>query len=366
VSEGSIERGGDRAASLLPANAIAAVFAAVALAAVAPPARADGRHPGSVLVFPTHRNGSGYFTLLAVTNSSLAPSTPVSVGGATAARFRYFNLLVESPDPQTPGEFEVFERVEQLTPGDTLAVLTACHDAGDATRGYVVVDAENPNGSGPWSHNALMGTEIVCTPMGAAFALGAVPFSSRQPDGSPTDVDGDARLDFDGVEYEGAPDVLDAPVFAAGARSSLVLVALTGGAAFETVARLSIWNDNEYPLSATLAFRWWIERPLADVSLAFTPAFLKQNTPNDPSELDLTCDGIGDTETGWFQVDGLVANSAAVSIPDPALLGALVPGPDAFVTVATLLHESAAKQCNGSFLSFATDGDGPGSTKSCP
>ena len=40
--------------------------------------RADGRNPGSVLVFPAQRTNAAGFTIVSVTNVNVNPQTPIS------------------------------------------------------------------------------------------------------------------------------------------------------------------------------------------------------------------------------------------------------------------------------------------------
>lgn len=88
-----------------------------------------------------------------------------------------------------------------------------------------------------------------------------------------------------------------------------------------------------------------------DVSPVFSEAFLANNTPNDPEELDIDCDGLGDLQTGWAIIDGLVATSSAQTIQDPALLGTISGGTTPAIDGAHLLWESG-RQDNGDFLGF--------------
>ena len=60
-----------------------------------------------------------------------------------------------------------------------------------------------------------------------------------------------------------------------------------------------VWlGDMEVPLSATLVFNCWFDQPLTAVSPAFEESFL-QLLPNDPRELDIDCDNVGDIDPGW-------------------------------------------------------------------
>jgi hypothetical protein len=159
------------------------------------------------------------------------------------------------------------------------------------------------------------------------------------------------------VEYEGVPDELFIDAFVAIGGSSLALINLTGGTAHTASIAFDVWNDNEFALSATLSFRCWFEERLTAISLVFDESFLRDNTPDDPQELDLFCEGIGHAEVGWARIRGLVASSSAESIPNPALLGALTAGHDPFFKVDTghLLWESVGLQLNGDFLKSGSD-----------
>jgi hypothetical protein len=327
---------------------------ALAAGAFAPEALADGRNPGSLLVYPIHRSGgdavAGYwFTILCVTNTNTNPQTPISFGGSTNAHFEYYNLTPNAIDPFKPLSCVIFDRIEFLTPADTLCVLTSCHNAfgGAGQEGYVTVTAENPSlppGSA-WNHNHLIGSELVLSASGVAFMVNAIPFNAIAA--VPAAPNGALRLD--GVNYEGVPDQLYSS-FIAAANSNLTMINLTGGAAdMCNQLTFSVWNDNERPLSATKRFACWFDQPLVAVSPLFSHAFLA-GVPNDPRELDINCDGIGDLETGWFSVDStgvFFGNGARVgNITDGAFVGCITAGP-ASAQGGHLLWESARKQDNG-------------------
>ena len=99
--------------------------------------------------------------------------------------------------------------------------------------------------------------------------------------GEPTDLNFNQRCDLDDVEYEAVPDVLYIPSYVALVESQLCLVNLTGDARDLNTVYLSIWNDMEIPLSATLVFNCWFDQPLTAVSPAFDESFLSL-LPNDP------------------------------------------------------------------------------------
>lgn len=249
----------------------------------------------------------------------------------------------------------VTDRIEYLTPADTLSVLTRCHNPVANAPGYVVVSAQNPNlFDMDWSHNFLVGSALVMNDQGGIYSVNAIPFESPLASGLPTDQDFDAQLDFDGIEYEGVPDTLYVDSFLAVPGSSLTLLNLTGGLNFTASVAFDIWNDNEAALSSTASLKCWRSQELSDWSLVFDGVFLRDNTPHDPQEFDVDCDLVGDIETGWVRINGLVASSPADAVADPAILGAISAGPTALLDGGHLLWESRTKQLNGDFFKTGT------------
>ncbi|MHC5211207.1 MAG: NHL repeat-containing protein [Planctomycetota bacterium] len=326
------------------------------------------RNPGSVGIFPVHRSGTdpegagAWFTIVSVTNTNLQPQTPQGFGGSTNVHFEYVNTVRNPANPFLPLGCSVFDRVEFLTPADTLSVLTSCHDATapGGQEGYLVVSAQDPAQAGvPWSHNHLVGSELVVNASGGLYGLEMISVASPLAPGAPTDLPdpltGDppnGRLDFDGAEYSALPDALMIDSFIALVDSRLTLLNLTGGAQARNTVAVSAWNDNEFPLSTTLTFSCWFDEPLSSVSPLFTQGFLAFNTPNDPGEVDLRCDGIGVLETAWARIDSIgVAQPGGTPIAtDGVLLGAITAGPGSLIDGGRLLWESPETQPNGAFL----------------
>jgi PKD repeat protein len=338
-------------------------IAAVAMlaAATAAPSVADGLTPGSVLVFPFHRSSftqanGVFFTVIAVTNTNLVPISPLNgLGGSTNVHYQYVNVTPDPLNPDFPLDCSISDRVEFLSPADIRPILTSCDNGTAEAEGYLVVSAVDPNTvADPWSHNYLIGSELIIDAGGAVWYLNAIPFSSPQAAGAPTDLDFDGQLDFDGIEYEGIPDELYIDSFVADLGSKLVLANFSGGTAFTANIRFDVFNDNEQALSATYAFRCWIEKPLVDISAVFSAQHLFQNTQHDPAEFDLNCDGVGDLETGWARIRGINHASSVETCPDVALVGALG---QALVPKfgGRRLWESKQKQLDGDFFKTATD-----------
>lgn len=312
---------------------------------------ADGRKPGSVLIYPVHRSGEA-FTVLSVTNTNLTPQTRVSFGGSTNVHYQYVNVVPNRNDPFRPLNCIVYDRVEFLTPADTMSVLTACHNATAGTQeGFVVLNAEDPSlFRTPWSHNDLIGSELVISAAGVVYSTEAIPFESPVAAGNATDLNGNRRLNFDGLEYEKVPDLLYIDSFIALGGSQLALMNLTGGHQDINTIYISAWNDNEFPMSATLEFNCWFDEPLTRVSPLFEDDFLRRS-PNDPRELDLTCNGRGDLETGWAIIQSIdVRNPGGASISrDGAVLGSITVGSTRTIDGGRLLWNGRVLQDNGSF-----------------
>ena len=316
---------------------------AVLAAALAAPSFADGRTAGSVLIFPVHRSGSSYTTIVSVTNTNVMPATPFSFGGSTLAHYEYANVISGS-DGFSPFGCVQFDRVEFLTPADTLSVATSCHNATAGNQeGYLVVSAQDPSQFDvAWNHNSLIGSELVINGSNGMYSVNAISLKAMMRKSSATDHNGNGQLDFDGNEYEGVPEMLFIDSFIGVAGSHLALINLTGDAQARNTVQLTVWNDNEFPLSATRPFNCWFDQPLEVVSPLFSTTFL-QGTMNDPSELDVDCNGSDDYETGWARVDSLGVDGG----PDGALIGAITAGPTSDFDGGHLLWESDDQQFNG-------------------
>jgi len=314
--------------------------AAVLLSLALPAAASSQLEPGSVLVFPrTGFPDVGSFVGVSVTNTSLAPATHLDPGGTTHARFDYVSV-----DGAT---CTITERRVALTPADTTTRLVHCHLGSAPLGGYLVVSAEDPAQPGlDWAHDHLVGSQFVIEGYGV-YALPALAFQAVGREHTPTDADGDGLLDFDGVEYAQLPDELYLDSFLASPAARLALINLSGSTASTAHVDMVVWNDHEVPLSVTTSFPCWMERRLVDLSALFDPLYLAQNTPDDPSETDVDCDGKGEVETGWIRIQGDLAVSPDGVVEDPALLGAFT-GPA--VDGGRPLWHSVEKQSGGEFL----------------
>ena len=332
-------------------KALRCLAAAGMLFGLAPEAASQMLEPGSLLIYPVHRSGGGYFTIVAVTNTNTQPQTPVSFGGGTNVHFQYFNVVANPNNAFQPLNCVDFDTTQYLTPADTFACLTSCHNATTAggQEGYLVVKATDPSQFNvAWSFDYLVGSEIVINASGATYGLNAIPFETSVPHGQPTDLNRDGRCQLDDREYDDAEEALIIPSYVALLESQLCLVNLTGDARDLNTVYMSIWNDMEIPLSATLMFNCWFDQPLTAVSPAFEESFLSL-LPNDPKELDIDCDNLGDLETGWALIDSIdVSTPGGLQVAsDGAMVGSITAGGKSMLGTGAVLWATEAEQTNG-------------------
>lgn len=284
---------------------------------------ASGRNPGSLLLYPEFDNRQGELTLLTVTNTNddFTPlaGNPNLAKGSVYAHFLYIgrvgnqsglNLLCEE-----------FDRTELLTPNDTITLITSAHNP-QQEQGFVYVKAENVQREAV-VHNWLIGNVMTISGLNS-FEFSVNPFVYQGiGDGAITDLDGDGNCDLDGVEYSESPDQILVPRFLGQGgpyTSELILIGLTGGSKFLTTVDFLIYNDNEEVFSSEYTFLCWDRVPLLNISLLFNNTFLANNTNDDPAEVV----GAVNIESGWFSVDGALADSTAASFSDPAVLAVLI------------------------------------------
>jgi len=270
---------------------------------------AGNNEAGSLLIYPTYENSgqTADLTFLTVTNTNVTEDV--------AVEFIYI-------DGETCLEIN---RTEELTPLDTLTVITLYHNPNPGA-GYVYAFAKESVVGDPISFNYLVGDSEVLTGFFPVFArldaMSAHSFQAIGADGSPTDLNGNGMRDLDGTEYSMAPDEIVVPRFW-GYRDSgklltatgLTLISLTGGSQFSTTVDFLVYNDNEQAFSTEYTFDCYTRIGLKDVSTLFTQNFLENYTNDDPDEVQWWFNS-----TGWFTMNGAVANSMTTSIPDPAVL----------------------------------------------
>lgn len=314
---------------------------ALALVSVSALAAAQGStpRPGSLLLFPEYDNRPGFDWLFTVTNTN-----EDVLGGHVLVEFVYVNA-------DTCYEFN---RTEPLTPGDTLTLRSAFHNAG-INRGYLYVFARHPTTGVPISFNHLVGHSIAIDGITQfEYSLNPLAYRAIGPQGAPTNLDGDNLRDLDGLEYEQVADRILIPRFLGQETpqypldSSLILIGLSGGSAFSTSVYFQTFNDNEETFSTTRTFFCWEKVRLADISPIFTDFFLKNFSTHDPLEIA----GLNTLESGWFWMDGISATSPTSTIPDPAFVGVLIERGG--YQAASDLPFGEGLQSNGDLLSHET------------
>ncbi len=282
------------------------------------------RNPGSLLLYPEFDNRPGDVTVLTVTNTN-CDFTGNPFTENIAVEFVYI-------DHEDCSEFNT---TVTMTPCDTLTLLTKYHNP-NHDQGYVYAFAKSVTSGQPVVHNALIGqTLIINGMMSFEYSTNAVAFKGIG-DGTLTDLDDDGIRDLDGVEYDEAPDEILIPRFfgqnfspnqgrdvvpvGRQTHSELILVNLSGGAAFTTTVDFLIYNDNEEVFSSEYTFDCWDKPYLLDISGLFSNQFLKQSTNHNPNEIL----GASYLEAGWMKLDGAIAQSTQIVIQDPAFYAVLV------------------------------------------
>jgi len=312
-------------------------------------ASAGGRHPGSLLVFPVHRSGPEYFTVISVTNTNTKKASPWSLGGTTDVHFEYANII-PSGSAFAPLGCNVVDRVETLSPADTLSVLTRCHNAtpNEGQEGYVVLSALDPLDTlTTWGHDFLIGSSMVVNASGVSYSVNAIPFRWIGLGGDPRD----GELQLDDLEYESAPASVIIDCFATFSGSQLALINMTGSDRERNKIKITAYNDNEFLLSDTVEFNCWFDQPLTSVSAIFRESYLK-STPNDPLELDISCGGLGRIETGWARIDSIAVKTPGGTTisSDGVVMGAITSGEYSMFDGGRLLWESPERQLNGALF----------------
>jgi hypothetical protein len=247
-----------------------------------------------------------------------------------------------------------FNRTRFLTPNDTITVNTKT-DNPNMVKGYLYVFAKNAAGAAIKFDHLVGVQEVFDAAILDVFQVKPYTFraGAALAEGALTDLDSDGLRDLNGLEYEATPDELVVPRFLGqgviAGSTDLVLINLTGGQQFEAAVDFLIYNDQEDVFSAQLKFDCWIRIPLLDINGVFSNTFLQSTNTNTENVL-------GVIETGWYRVDGLLASSAIVSLPDPALLGMVIDrGVSGFGSA--YLPYGIGTQTNGDLLSHSVTGD---------
>lgn len=328
---------------------------ALASLGMASKAMANGRNPGSLLLYPEFDNRDGNLTLLTVTNTNTGVN-PDGSDGSVRVEFIYIGKYGHSDT--VLGCLE-FNRTETLTANDTLSLITAVHNP-QQEQGYVYAFAKDRVTGRAKVFNHLIGNLMTLESINALeYSMNPLVFKGiGNAQTGVTDLDNDNVRDLDGVEYEAVPEEILIPRFIGSGNqfdSELILIGLSGGAAFDTIADFWVYNDNEEAFSAQYQFRCWDRVKLYDINGVFTQDFLANSTTHAVNEIV----GASNVESGWMRVFGGTAFSSAEQILNPAIYAVLIERIGGF-GAADLPFESVATQNNGDLLPRGIFGDPSG------
>lgn len=316
-------------------HAFLGLFCALVMAAS--PAHAERNDPGSLLIFPEYDSRQGSFSFLTVTNVNISESIRV-----------HFNWVDEESCLKT-------NAFKTLTPRDTITFYSSSSSP-NPNRGYCFAYASSMAGASATDFDYLIGSSITLDGFtNSKYQLNAMVWEAQTGHGNPTDLNSNGDRDLDGMEYGSTPDRIAIPRFfgqlggVGNPYAELILIGLTG-TKFDTTAAFLIYNDNEEVFSGEHTFDCWDRVPLLDISGAFSNNFLLNGTNNDPNEIL----GFPLFESGWFMVNGAIANSTTTSISNPAMLAVMV---EVGRMSSASLPFTIGEQFNGSLLPSSLSGN---------
>lgn len=323
-------------------------------------ALANGRNPGSLLIFPEFDNRVSDLTLLTVTNTNSGVN-PDGSNGTVRVEFVYIGRVGLNHQDLDCLEFN---RTEILTANDTFTAITSAHNP-NQEQGFFYVFAKDLKSGRAITFNWLIGNLMSIRGIEQLeYSMNPVAFKGLTAAGTATDVDGDHIRDLSGLsgsplttEYEAVPNEILIPRFLATGgsyASEMLLIALSGGSAFQTIANFWIYNDNEEAFSAQYQFHCWARVPLSQINGAFSDQFLKSTNHNPLEIVGLPASA---HESGWIRVYGDVAYSTQEQINDPAMYAVLIERVGTFAA-ADLPFESNETQGNGALFPHSIFGDG--------
>lgn len=232
--------------------------------------------PASVLIFPLFDSAPDRGTLISVTNTN---SSRVSCGntflsGDIALHYTYFNN-------DANGNCYEFDRVEYLTPGDTLTIVADDHNP-EMDEGWLWIETLDPETYEPITFNHIIGSAIIVE-AGSEFLWSYTPYAFKAlveapcdgfdlPCGSQTrcinDLDGEVDADFDGVEFTPFPDSLLLDGFFEEGLKNITneLTIMTTREFDDTNLQFLIWNNSETRFSRGFSFECHYRGPLSDIS----------------------------------------------------------------------------------------------------
>ncbi len=282
---------------------IAAWLAGIALAAA--PARADGRNPGSLLLYPEFDSTAGRATLLTLTDVN-----PDAREGSVRVEIVFINAT-----PATGGLCSETNTTVTLTPNDTLTFLASALNP-NPQKGYVYAFAKNAAGQAI-AFDWLAGGRQPSVVFDGVHALDYLDQSVQlpcDPDAGPRNRPRRRRRPRlerprvrDGAGQDLRPALRrpehDVPERTGDDRAH-------GRSAVHDDTRLRLQRQRGGVLEELRAFRCWTKVPLTTISNTFLQSFLANSTSHAPGENDRRDENV---ETELFEIDGRVACRPAPS-----------------------------------------------------
>jgi hypothetical protein len=283
-------------------------------------AQAPHMSGGSVLIFPHFDSRPASATVISVTNTSTDRSRCANGFRRGDVRIHYIYY------GQSPGRAcREFDRIESLTPGDTLTVLANEHNL-EGEMGFLTVAATDPVTGDLIQFDELIGDAYVAN-ASLDIMWSYVPYPFRGLGIGSGDVDGCGRvvigsggtLCFDGIDYDAFPGALYVSSFfeeRAGVFENRLSLMSTSGQDYINEVSFLFYNNEEDVFSRTFKFVCHTSVPLSEIS------GVARNLNGDPTEFLV--------ETGWASIEGrrvLSLSGNPVSLPKddiPALLGVFV------------------------------------------
>ena len=286
-------------------------LAALTILGFSSSALADGRNPGSLLLYPEFDNRNGIVTILTVTNTN--DQLPVTVEFVYRGKYDQFGQDINCQETNL---------TRTLTHNDTFTVITNFHNP-DQDQGFVYVFAKD-FANRKVSFNYLIGNVLTVDGLSAfEFSVNPVVYKALVPQGDFTDLDDDGLADMNGCEYDPNPGEILIPRFLGQGQqflSELIMIGLSGGRQFTTTLDFLIYNDNEEVFSREYSFNCWDRVPLLSISGVFDNDFLQAFTNHDPNEIL----GATDKESGWIWMRGQIAQSLNTAVVSPAIYAVLI------------------------------------------
>ncbi len=283
--------------------AIAATAVALALAPVVQaqptPLGPKVAEPASLLIFPHFDSRPQSATIINVTNTNTdrnrCPEDDNVRVGDVRLYYIYQGATQAELDAGGRVRWREFDRLEDLTPGDTLTVLASQHNP-EGEMGFLTVHAVSPVSFNSLEFNFLLGSAYVAN-SNLDILWCYLPFSIEAKAEDSLEACGHPELSsYDmifGGEYAFLPEFLYVDSFfqeAAGLFDNRVTLMSTAGSDYVSEVDVLIWNNKEDRFSRNFKFTCWTSVPLSAISE------VARNLKGDPNEFP--------RETGWARFRG--------------------------------------------------------------